>query len=80
LDNQPFSELELTSIHIKLNEIKAYLLEGQQFNEQQAEFIEQEWRNARTIRLASSSEIVGTMIFYLRTTGGETARLIPKIP
>ena len=47
LDNQPFSEDQLRLIVERLDEIKAYLLEGQGFNEAQAEYIDSEFEYLR---------------------------------
>jgi hypothetical protein len=47
LDNQPFSSGEQVRIGSALDDIKRYLLEGQQFNVKQAEFVEQEFSYLR---------------------------------
>jgi hypothetical protein len=47
LDNRPFSAVEQTLIATKLDEIKEYLLEGQQFDRKQAEFVEREFAYLR---------------------------------
>jgi hypothetical protein len=41
LDNRPFTAAEQNLIATKLDEIKAYLLEGQQFAAEQAEFVKE---------------------------------------
>ena len=43
LDNRPFTHTEQNVIAAKLNEIKGYVLEGQQFNASQNEYINQEF-------------------------------------
>jgi len=43
VDNLPFTAADQNLIAAKLDEIKAYLLEGQQFAAEQAQFIEQEF-------------------------------------
>ena len=47
LDNRPFTAAEQSLIATKLDEVKAYLLEGQQFNKEQAEFVESEFAYLR---------------------------------
>ena len=42
-DNRPFTSSEQALIEAKLNEIKAFLMEGEQFNSAQAEYIHQEF-------------------------------------
>jgi hypothetical protein len=47
LDNRPFTAAEQNLIATKLDEIKAYLLEGQQFDKEQAEFVKTEFAYLR---------------------------------
>jgi hypothetical protein len=47
LDNRPFTPAEQSLIAAKLDEVKAYLLEGQQFASDQAETIEREFAHLR---------------------------------
>jgi hypothetical protein len=54
LDNRPFTSAECSHIHAKLDEIKSYILEGQQFAAEQAETVEREFAY-----LKESSERLG---------------------
>ena len=47
LNNRPFTASERSFIAVKLDELKAYVLEGQQFNSGQAEFVEREFADLK---------------------------------
>jgi hypothetical protein len=65
LDNRPFAAAEQTLIAAKLDEIKAYLLQGQQFAAEEAETVEQEFTYLR-----ESSERLGKKDWLNNLLGG----------
>jgi hypothetical protein len=65
LDNRPFTAAEQSLIATKLAEIKAYLLEGEQFDHKQAETVEREFAYLR-----ESSERLGRKDWLNIVLGG----------
>jgi hypothetical protein len=47
LDNRPFTASEQSFIAVKLDEIRGYILEGQQLNSQEAEFVQREFADLK---------------------------------